>query len=148
MNHGGRASDQAGIVESPDIASLKIPVVQPGFYHALIKWCRPLDPADAPHAIELRILQRLHIVDKLHLRIHDPDIGIRQICNGPVRARHQTAEDAQLLRNQQRGESDAQDDAKIFRTVTDKHFERDPIHEPVNICRRRLCVKQENAETG
>ena len=83
-----------------------------------------------------RVLQRLDVVDVLHLRIHHPDVRQADVRDETERARHDPDENRRLLRDQQRGERQTDDDADVFGPVTDEHFDRDEIHDRLS----QLCL--------
>ena len=89
---------------------------------------RPIDSLDPPHAIQLHFGHGLDIVDELDVRIHDPNVSPLDVANLTRGQQHQPAEDRGLLRDQQRRECHAQDDAKKLGPIAGQHFQRNPTH--------------------
>ena len=55
--------------------------------------------------------------------MHDPDIGFAHVQDLAGGARHQSNEDRDLLRHQERRKADTEDEPEVFRPVTEEHFE-------------------------
>src|SRR5262249_6560121 len=60
--------------------------------------------------------------------VHHPDVGAFEVADLAGGVEQQAAEDGTLLRHQQRGEGDAEDDAEVLDPVAGQHFQRDPVH--------------------
>src|SRR5262249_6525222 len=67
---GRRSADQGGIVEAHHVAGLEGAICKPCLEQALIQRYGPLNPLYTADAVEFRILQRLDVIDKLHLGVH------------------------------------------------------------------------------
>jgi hypothetical protein len=142
LDHHRRPADQRRIIEPEDVARLEISVAEPRLQQPLVKRHRPLDAADAAHAKQLGVLERLDVVDELNLAVHHPDVWVREIGDRAERPRHQPEENRRLLRDQQRRERQPHDDAEVFGLVADEHFERNEIHRraPLLLFLRRFDV--------
>ena len=111
-----------------DVAGLESAVLQARLEQALVQRHGPLHALDAAHAVQLGVLQRLDVVDELHLGVHDPDVRQAEVGDEAVGAGHQADEDGRLLGDEQGGEGQPHDDAQVLAAVADQHFQGDVIH--------------------
>src|SRR5262249_10505987 len=82
----------------------------------------------APHASEVGVLERLGLLEILGLRIHHPNVGIRDIGDLAAGAFKYSREDGRLVLQQKCTKGDREDKAEIFGPVTGQHFERNKVH--------------------
>ena len=128
FHHRGGAADQRGVVEADDVAGLEIAVVEPGLQDAFVKRDGPvhaLDPADAQ---QLRVLDRLDVINELDFGVHHPDVGEARVGDEAVGAGHEAHEDGHLLGDEERGDGEAEEDAEVLAPVAGEHLERDVDH--------------------
>jgi hypothetical protein len=69
------------VVQTEDIADLKIASLQSGFQQSLIKGNSPLYTVYSPDSEELGVLKRFDVVNELNLGIHHPDVRLGKIGN-------------------------------------------------------------------
>ena len=89
----GRGADERRIIEAQQDHLLVGALLEPGPGDALVEPHRPVHPRHALHAEELRVGERLDVVDELDVGIHHPDARPLDVANLAHGERHEPAED-------------------------------------------------------
>ncbi len=123
-----RCANQRGVVQTQQDHLLKLAGGHAGAGQSLIQANGPTDPLDAAHAIQIVFGNRFHVVDETDIGVHYPDVGAVDVLDLAGGQKHHAAKDRSLLRDQQRGEGDTQDDPDVFATVAREHLDGHPAH--------------------
>ena len=129
LHHRGRAAHQRRIIQSKQVDSLKASIGQARLQKTFVERHGPIDTFYTAHGVELGVLERLDIVDVLHLLVHHPDLRVTGVGDRAEGAEHDAREDGHLLCDQQRRTHPAQHDTEVPSLVADQHLERYKPHD-------------------
>ena len=94
----------------------------------LEKWNSPRHALYSSHPLEHRVAKRIGHLDGLYSRIHDPDIGLRNIVYHAGCPGEQPKEDRYLLAEEERAQGHTKHETQAFGRVTEEHPQRDDKH--------------------
>src|SRR5262249_32991261 len=129
-DHLPRRADQGFVVEADEVDVAGVAVLQAGADGARVEADGPGGPLHTADAHQGCVLQPRRLVQVADPVVHDPDgrvADLQDLVGGPGQDAH---EDRHLLRHQEGGEADAEDQPQILASVAGQHPQRDPVHGP------------------
>ena len=132
-HHARRAAHERFVVQTDDDAGLVGAIGSTHRERSFVERHRPLNPFHAAHAQNHCVPHRTDVVDVFHLRIDNPDVRKADVREKAESARHDPRKNTQLLRDQERGKGQSDDDADVFRPIAEQHLDRNEIHSLSNL---------------
>ena len=128
QQHVGRRPRQAGIVQAHQDDTLIGPVGELCLTLSAIQAHGPGHPGNAADAEEVVVGERLQVIHVADAAVHHPDVGALDIADLARGPQHDPAEDCALLRDEEAGKADAEEDGEVLASLAHQHLEGYPRH--------------------